>query len=101
MRNEGGYAFQTDRETGAIIKECDTFTCAKCSRIVHVRPKCNPAELGGVDYRSGRLICKNCVTAETRLWEERVERLDREIEQCRFSGGISIERLNEILRGRF
>lgn len=95
------YAFLTDKESGKVTKECDAFTCARCSRIVHVKPKCNPADLGGVDHRSGRLICRTCVNAETALWEERVNRLEREIEQCRFSGPISTARLNEILKGRF
>ena len=101
MPRLNGYAFLTDKESGKVIKERETFTCVRCSRIVHVKPKCDPTELGGVDYRSGRLICKACIDGERALWEERVARLDLEIEQCRFSGGISIDRLNEILRGRF
>lgn len=94
------YAFLTDRESGKVTKECDAFTCARCSRVVHVQPKCRPEDLGGVDYRSGRLICAACVKGEARLWEERIMLLEREIEQMRFSGGVSVERLNEILRGR-
>lgn len=100
MRRAFGYAFLTDRESGKIVGECSTFTCARCSRLVHVKPKCDPAELGGVDYRSGRLICAPCVNSEVALWEERLIRLEAEIERTRFAGGVSDHRLDEILRGR-
>jgi hypothetical protein len=98
MHKEQGLAILTSPDG---VKECSTFTCARCSRVVHVKPRCAPEDLGGVDYRSGRLICSTCVNAETRLWEERVEFLETEIERSRFSGGVSEQRFNEILRGRF
>lgn len=59
-----GYAVIIDPAEG--IKECDTFTCAHCHRIVHVKPATDPAANGGrcltcEDGMSRGLICSECV----------------------------------------
>lgn len=59
MRRPGGYALVT-RSDGRHI-ECDTFTCKHCNRIVHVRPKQDPAELGGMCKVCSGLVCSECV----------------------------------------
>ena len=60
MRRAGGFAVVTDRETGAAIKEADTYTCSHCSRIVHVKPFCDPANLGAHCRLCDKLICPKC-----------------------------------------
>lgn len=60
MRNPGGYGVATDRETGKVISETDSFTCGHCGRIVFVKPKCDPADLGGNCYLCWKLVCPQC-----------------------------------------
>ena len=60
MRKPGGYAFTFDRETGETLNERDTFTCSHCNRVTHVKPFCDPADLGGHCCVCDSLICKNC-----------------------------------------
>lgn len=81
MRNPGGYAqviggdgtFVTvnrrlhcdkiDKHTN--VWECDTFTCGHlspgCMGVVHVFPKMDPADIGGLCKQCMKLICPNCV----------------------------------------
>ncbi|MCI0560063.1 MAG: hypothetical protein MN733_16360 [Nitrososphaera sp.] len=101
MKKPQGYAVETDIASGLVQKERDTFTCARCNCVVIVEPLCNPADLGGVDFRSGRLICKACVSGERSLFEERLHFLSAEVQRLRFSGGISNARIDAILKGRF
>ena len=92
MRNPQGYAVQTDRETGLILNEADTFTCSHCSKIVQVKPLCDPAEMGGHCCACNSLICPTCA------WKaqmgkpclpfiERVNRLNNRMEH----GGVYID----------
>ena len=81
MRKPLGYAFLTDRKTGQIIKEADTFTCSHCSKVVHVGPKCDPADLGGHCKACDKLICPGCAYkmahgAVCATWVARIDRLD-------------------------
>jgi hypothetical protein len=59
MLRPGGYAFSFD--VGGIRQESDTFTCAHCCRIVIVKPKCDPADLGGLCRLCDKMICPSCV----------------------------------------
>lgn len=59
MRNAGGYAYSFD--VGGIRQEVDTFTCFHCNRIVIVKPKCDPADLGGMCRLCEKMICPACV----------------------------------------
>ena len=66
MRNPQGYAVLTDPGAARLNEERDTFTCAHCRRVVHVRPMCNPEDMGGrclqcEDGHGRGLICKGCV----------------------------------------
>lgn len=40
--------------------ECDTFTCSHCNTIVFVKPKCDPADMGGLCKTCMGLICPRC-----------------------------------------
>jgi len=69
-----GYARITD--PGG-TREHDTFTCAHCQRIVHVRPRADPASCGGLCKLCMGLVCPRC-NARTRCdpWEKKMERAE-------------------------
>lgn len=58
MRNPGGTAILTDADGREHVT--DTFSCGHCSRIVMVKPKQDPADLGGLCKRCVKLICPQC-----------------------------------------
>ena len=71
MRNPHGYATivgdlsrkdPTITEGGVqhIEPEIDTFTCGHCCRITHVKPRCDPADLGGLCKQCMELVCPRC-----------------------------------------
>jgi hypothetical protein len=59
MPRPGGYACLSDPEAG--VKEWDTITCAHCNSIVHVKPRTDPADIGGLCKQCMGLICRRCV----------------------------------------
>ena len=79
MFKSGGYAFSFDPI--GVRQECDTFTCFHCNQVVHVKPKCNPDDLGGMCRLCMKMICPVCVNlgacdpTEKKL--ERAEARDR------------------------
>jgi len=79
MRKAGGYAYTFD--VGGIRQEADTFTCGHCNKIVMVKPKCDPFDLGGMCRLCEKMICPACVDlgkcdpVEKKL--ERMEARDR------------------------
>ena len=58
MRSPQGYAVISGPEG---IVEADTYSCKHCQRIVHVPPRCDPADLGGLCKMCMGLICPACV----------------------------------------
>ena len=63
MRNPGGYASTWGVGWGDLDTEADTFTCGHCQRIVTVKPKCDPADAGGLCYQCDALVCTRCADA--------------------------------------
>lgn len=66
MRNPQGYAVVTDPGARRLTEERDVFKCAHCGKIIHVKPMCDPAEMGGrctncEDGHGRGLICAKCV----------------------------------------
>jgi len=59
MLRSGGYAQIVDPD--APTRECDTFTCAHCNRITHVRARTRPEDIGGLCKVCMGLICAACV----------------------------------------
>ncbi len=55
-----GVATETSPEG---VKECDTFTCGHCQRIVFVRPKQSASDMGGLCKVCMTLICPRCTGA--------------------------------------
>lgn len=59
------------------MKECDTFTCAHCNRIVHVPPKPQPMPGGTCALCGFKLICDQCVDKGTcDPLEKKLERIE-------------------------
>jgi hypothetical protein len=75
MRNAGGYAFSFSPD--GIHQECDTFTCAHCGGIVHVKSKCNPDDLGGMCRLCMKMICPQCVDLGCTPFEKRLEQVEK------------------------
>ena len=59
MLRPGGYARIDQPDCAAI--EFDTFTCAHCNRITHVKPKQRAEDIGGLCKVCMGLICPRCV----------------------------------------
>jgi hypothetical protein len=59
MFRPGGYLYSFD--PGGVRQEADTFTCHHCNRVVIVRPKCSPDDLGGMCRLCMKMICPSCV----------------------------------------
>lgn len=72
MLREGGYAVTFD--VGGMQNECSTFTCFHCNRIVLVKPKCNPDDLGGTCRLCMKMICPQCVDLGCTPFEKKLER---------------------------
>ena len=63
MRRPGGYSIITDPNFSQPI-ESDTFTCKHCNFVVFVKPRCDPADMGGRCYVCDGLICPKCVNLD-------------------------------------
>ena len=86
MRKPQGYSRWTDRVSGKLDQERDTFTCSHCSRVEIVEPFCDPADLGGFCTLCAKIICKHCADRMSKgekclPFEERLERLDTRMER--------------------
>jgi hypothetical protein len=70
MRHPGGYATFTSEDG---VREMDTFTCAHCQKIVHVKPKASPDELGGFCRNCMKPVCPSCASKGCTPFEKRLE----------------------------
>lgn len=59
MFRPGGYLYSFDPD--GVRQEADTFSCHHCNRIVIVKPKCDPDDLGGMCRLCMKMICPSCV----------------------------------------
>lgn len=69
-RPEGGYLVTTGPHG---ITEASTFTCGHCQKIVMVRAKERPEDIGGLCYVCDRMICPHCVGQGCRPFEKDLE----------------------------
>ena len=75
MRKPQGYLIGLGPE--GVISESDSFTCAHCQRVVIVKPRCDPADMGGHCRICDKLICKRCVAyGQCVPWEKQMERME-------------------------
>jgi hypothetical protein len=71
------------------IIEAETFSCGHCQRIVTIKPRCDPADMGGRCYVCDSLICEGCVGKGCSPVEKRLEAAEasyharRSYEACR------------------
>lgn len=93
MRNPGGYATIVSPERTTVnfdgfrceeidagTFEADTFCCFHCGHMVHVRPRMDPADMGGLCKICYHLICPRCVGNGCDPFEEKLKRQEaREI----------------------
>jgi hypothetical protein len=86
MRSPGGYLC-IDGHMGR--QECDTFTCVHCNRIVVVKPKDRPEDVGGMCGGCYGLICKTCAAdGGCKTIERRMEELEARYNVLRSYGLI-------------
>lgn len=72
MRKPQGYGIAIDPVSGKVIEEHDTFTCARCSVVVRLKPFEQPQNYC---KQTMRPICDKCVAESIAMpWEERVRR---------------------------
>lgn len=71
MRNAGGYGVLFG--PNGVQHEVDTFTCAHCNKVVVVKPKCDPADLGGNCRLCMKLVCPRCVDLGCTPFEKKLE----------------------------
>jgi hypothetical protein len=74
MRRPGGYAqiVEPDRPT----RECDTFTCAHCNRVTHVKPGVRAEDIGGLCKQCMGLVCPSCVGQPCVPFLKRLEQME-------------------------
>ena len=74
MLKPGGYAVLSGPDG---TKEADTFTCAHCQHIVHVKPLADAADSGGLCKVCMGLICSTCVDVGTCTpWQVQWEKME-------------------------
>ena len=58
----------------APVEERDSFSCFHCGRVTWVKPKCDPADLGGFCRTCAKLICPECnAKGDCMPWEKQME----------------------------
>lgn len=70
MRKAQGYACITSPDE---TREADTFTCAHCQHVTHVKAGAKPEDLGGLCKQCMGLICSKCVGHVCRPFEKWLE----------------------------
>ena len=71
MLRAGGHLVGSDPE--GIVDEADTFTCRHCQKIVVVRPKQRPEDIGGLCRICMGLVCPGCAGGGCQPFERRIE----------------------------
>lgn len=69
-----GYA-AVSSPTGKTV-EMHTRTCGHCMRVDHIKPKMDPAEMGGLCFVCMRLVCQGCVGKGCDVIEKKLERAE-------------------------
>ena len=70
MRKPQGYAAITSPDG---VREADTYQCAHCQRITHVKAGAKAEDLGGLCKQCMGLICSRCVGHACRPFEKWLE----------------------------
>ena len=68
-------------------REVESFTCGHCNFVTKIKPRCDPADAGGLCKRCMRLICKGCAGAmRCDPIEKKLERAEARQEALRSYG---------------
>lgn len=79
-----------DRGIAHAEKEIDTFTCGHCCRVIHVLPRMDPADMGGLCKQCMELICPNCVDKMVCTpWEQQMEEIEAR-DRFRKAAGLNV-----------
>lgn len=70
-----GYAVWTSLD-GPAVKECDTFTCCHCNRIVMVKMRAAAEDLGGFCRMCMKMCCPSCADKGCTPFEKRMEKYE-------------------------
>jgi hypothetical protein len=71
----GGYLLTSSIENDRKV-EHDTFTCQHCNKLVVVKHRCRPEDLGGRCTCCGGLICPHCAGGSCDHIEQKLERAE-------------------------
>ena len=74
MLRPGGYARIDDPDRALV--EFDTFTCAHCNRVTHVKAHARPEDIGGLCKQCMGLICPRCVGEPCAPFLKRLEDME-------------------------
>lgn len=90
MRNAGGYAVIISPDGGAAnfdrmrieripagIYEADTFTCAHCNSIRHVKVKAPMDEVGSICRGCMKMVCPRCAEGACIPFEKKLEEMEK------------------------
>lgn len=96
MRKPGGYgqlichderAVAFDANGRTVGKECDTFSCKHCNRVVFVNTRDRPEDVGGFCRCCTGLICGPCVdTGVCTPLEQRLQAMEQRADALRSYG---------------
>jgi len=78
VQAQKGCGIWYDVNDNKIEAKClDSFTCFHCGRVVFVKPRCDPADMGGFCRVCAKLVCQDC-NAKGRCdpWEEQMQRME-------------------------
>lgn len=89
-RRPGGYAIITTPESARVnfdrfrcediragTFEVDTQTCSHCNRVMHIKPKMDPADMGGLCKICMKYICPTCVGLGCTPFEKKLEQMEK------------------------
>ena len=62
---------------GAGVFEIDTQSCFHCNRIVHIKPRMDPADMGGLCKVCMKYICPSCVGQGCSPFEKKLEQMEK------------------------
>lgn len=90
MRNPQGYAVITGVDTQTVnfdrlrcetipagTFEIDTFSCGHCGRVVHVKPRMDPATMGGLCRQCMKFECPACVGKGCTPLEKKLDAMEK------------------------
>ena len=83
MRKPQGYAVITSPDG---VREADTFTCAHCQHVTHVKAGAKPEDLGGLCKSCMGLICSRCVGKSCDPFLKKIEREEARYHSLRSMG---------------